>query len=101
VIDPLRPTPLRPRRIDWLRTVSALPDSPALHYSLLAYASDHDFLGTALLPHGVSVLTPGMQIASLGHWSHRRHRKGCSAGVHRHRSHDIDGATARRARTRW
>src|SRR5262249_18063950 len=55
-IDPLRPTPLPARRMDWLRTVSALPDNPALHYSLLAYASDHHFIGTTLLPHGVSML---------------------------------------------
>src|SRR5262245_2189496 len=72
-IDPLRPTPMPPRRMDWLRTVSALPDSPALHYSLLAYASDRHLIGTALLPHGVSILTPGMQIASLDHvmWFHQ------------------------------
>ena len=27
-----------------------LPDEQALHYCLLAYASDHSFIGTALLP---------------------------------------------------
>jgi acyl-CoA thioesterase II len=73
VIDPLRPTPRPARRMDWLRTVGALPDNPALHYSLLAYASDHHLIGTALLPHGVSFVTPGMQIASLDHcmWFHQ------------------------------
>ena len=73
LIDPLRPKPHPPRRMNWLRTVSALPDNPALHRSLLAYVSDHYLIGTALLPHGVSFLTPGMQIASLDHvmWFHR------------------------------
>ena len=73
LIDPLRPKPQPPRRMNWLRTVSALPDNPALHRSLLAYVSDHYLIGTALLPHGVSFLTPGMQIASLDHvmWFHR------------------------------
>ena len=45
---------------------------PALHATLLAYVSDFFFVGTALLPHGVSWLTPGMQVASLDHamWFH-------------------------------
>jgi acyl-CoA thioesterase II len=73
VIDPLKPTPRPPQRADWLRTVARLPDNPALHYSLLAYASDHHLIGTALLPHGVSFITPGMQIASVDHvmWFHQ------------------------------
>ena len=73
VIDPLKPKPHPPLRMNWLRTVSALPDHPALHYTLLAYVSDHYLIGTALLPHGVSFMTPGMQIASLDHvmWFHQ------------------------------
>ena len=45
----------------------------ALHCYLLAYCSDHAFLTTALLPHGVTWLTPGLQVASLDHvmWFHR------------------------------
>jgi acyl-CoA thioesterase II len=33
-------------------------------------------LGTALLPHGLSLFTPGMQLASLDHslWMHRPFR---------------------------
>ena len=40
--------------------------------NLLAYASDHAFVTTSLLPHGRSWLTPGMQVASLDHvmWFH-------------------------------
>jgi acyl-CoA thioesterase-2 len=65
---PVRP----PRRMLWLKTVAPLPDDPALHRSLLAYASDAWFLTTSLLPHGVTWLTPGMQVASLDHamWFH-------------------------------
>jgi acyl-CoA thioesterase-2 len=56
--------------------VDRLPDDPALHRYLLAYASDFSFLGTALDPHGVSFLTRGMQVASLDHaiWFHRPFR---------------------------
>jgi acyl-CoA thioesterase-2 len=44
-----------------------------LHTALLAYASDWSLLTTALLPHGVTWLTPGMQVASIDHvmWFHR------------------------------
>jgi acyl-CoA thioesterase-2 len=60
----------------WLRTIGRLPDDPALHRYLLAYASDHSLITTALLPHGVSWLTPGMQVASLDHvmWFHQPFR---------------------------
>lgn len=61
-----------PRRMVWLKTVGPLPDAPALHRYLLAYASDAWFLTTSLLPHGVTWLSPGMQVASLDHamWFH-------------------------------
>ncbi|HTE51736.1 MAG TPA: acyl-CoA thioesterase II [Kofleriaceae bacterium] len=65
--DPFRPTPRPARRTVWLRTTGKLPDEPALHRYLLAYASDFSFVTTSLLPHGVSWLSPGMQIASLDH----------------------------------
>jgi len=66
--------PVQPaRRMVWLKTVGKLPDDPALHRYLLAYASDHAFVTTALLPHGVTWHTKGMQVASLDHvmWFHR------------------------------
>ena len=74
--DPFQPAPRAPRRMAWLRTIAPLPDPPALHHSLLAYVSDFAFVGSALLPHGVSWLTPGMQIASIDHvlWFHRPFR---------------------------
>ncbi len=74
--DPFLPAPKAPRRMIWMRTVGKLPDEPALHAYLLAYASDHGFVTTSLLPHGVTWLTPGMQVASLDHvmWFHQAFR---------------------------
>jgi len=74
--DPFTPTKRPARRLVWLKTVAKLPDDPALHHYLLAYASDHMFITTALLPHGLSFLSGGMQIASLDHvmWFHRPFR---------------------------
>jgi acyl-CoA thioesterase-2 len=74
--DPLHPRPNPPRRHMWYRAIDRLPDDPALHRYLLAYASDFSFLGTALDPHGVSWLVPGMHMASLDHvmWFHRPFR---------------------------
>lgn len=65
-------TPHPPERAVWLRAMHALPDSPILHQALLAYASDFSFITTSLKPHGVTWLTPGMQVASLDHavWFH-------------------------------
>jgi acyl-CoA thioesterase II len=74
--DPFLPAKRPAQRLVWLRATGRLPDDPALHRYLLAYASDHAFLTTALLPHGVTWLTPGMQIASLDHvmWFHQPFR---------------------------
>jgi acyl-CoA thioesterase-2 len=76
VDDPFLPVARPARRMVWLRATGHLPDEPALHHYLLAYASDHALLGTALLPHGVTWLTPGMQVASLDHamWFHQPFR---------------------------
>jgi acyl-CoA thioesterase-2 len=61
-----------PERYVWLKATHALADTPGLHQALLAYASDFSFITTALKPHGVTWLTPGMQVASLDHavWFH-------------------------------
>jgi acyl-CoA thioesterase II len=76
VRNPLSPSPTAPLRHMWYRAVDQLPDDPALHRYLLAYASDFSFLGTAMDPHGVSPFTPSMQVASLDHvmWFHRPFR---------------------------
>ncbi len=71
--DPFHPDRRSPTRMVWFRAAGKLADDPALHRYLLAYASDHAFVTTALLPHGMSWLSPGMQVASLDHvmWFHR------------------------------
>lgn len=75
-LTPLAPRASAPERCVWYRTIDALPDDPALHAYLLAYASDFNFLGTSLQPHGVSWLTPGLKMASVDHaiWFHRPFR---------------------------
>ena len=75
-IDPLdvtAPDARPPQRMVWYQAPRPLPDDPALQRCLLAYGSDFHFLSTALYPHGLSWLIPGLQIASLDHaiWFHR------------------------------
>ena len=74
--NPLRPDERDPTNQVWFKATGPLPDDPAVHRYLLAYASDSHFLTTALFPHGVSWATPGIQLASLDHamWFHRPFR---------------------------
>jgi len=74
--NPLKPRPGPPERCVWYRAIDALPDEGSIHTWLMAYASDFNFLTTALNPHGVSWLHPRMQVASLDHamWFHRPFR---------------------------
>lgn len=85
----LRPRPIEMRTIDrlhwmnsepkapqahsWFKTVAPLPDHPALHRAIIAYASDYTLLGTAALPHGLSWMRGELTGASLDHalWFHR------------------------------
>lgn len=73
VMNPFHPKPTEALKYVWFRADGVLPDYPALHQYLLAYASDFGLLTTALLPHGVSVWQKSMQVASLDHalWFHR------------------------------
>jgi acyl-CoA thioesterase-2 len=75
-VNVLRPDVRPPHKQVWFRASGALPDDPALHRYVLAYASDFHFLPTSVQPHGVSWLSPGMQMASLDHaiWFHRPFR---------------------------
>ena len=75
-VDPIQPRVRPPHRQVWFRAARQLPDDLALHQYLLAYASDFHFLVTAMQPHGVSWMTPGIQSASLDHamWFHRPFR---------------------------
>ena len=60
----------------WFRATGALPDDPAIHRCVLAYASDMLLLDTSLYPHGRSLFDRDLQVASLDHalWIHRPFR---------------------------
>jgi acyl-CoA thioesterase II len=75
--DELKPTKRPPYQQVWFRLVGErLPDTPALHQALLAYASDFHLIGTTTFPSGISYLQPNVQMASLDHamWFHRPFR---------------------------
>lgn len=65
-----------PRFNVWIRAVKPLPDEPAIHQSVLAYASDLMLLDSSLVAHGTSVFDNRIQGASLDHalWFHRPFR---------------------------
>jgi acyl-CoA thioesterase-2 len=60
----------------WMRATGNLPDDPALHQCVLAYASDFTLLDTALIAHGKLMFDTDLQLASLDHalWFHRPFR---------------------------
>ena len=60
----------------WIRANGKLPDDPAIHQAVLAYASDFTLLDTALIAHGKLLFDADVQLASLDHalWSHRPFR---------------------------
>jgi len=60
----------------WIRATGALPDEPAIHQCVLAYASDMTLLDSALIPHGLTVFDKSIMGASLDHalWIHRPFR---------------------------
>jgi len=79
VVDPVDlfdPRPEPARRLMWFRARGRIPDDRLVHQAVLAYASDYGLLATALQPHGLTIRTPGVQVASLDHalWFHRPFR---------------------------
>jgi len=72
----LKPQKLPPLKNIWFRAVAELPNDEALHQCLLAYVSDFNLLDTAMRPHGISLETSRVVIASIDHamWFHRRVR---------------------------
>lgn len=72
-VDPFNPEVRPPVQYLWLRAVEPIPDDPLMHQAVLAYASDYGLLRTALYPHGISLMHPDFQAASLDHamWFHR------------------------------
>jgi len=57
----------------WFKAQGELADDKALHQQLLAYASDHLLLKTALRPHGLHAWNGQVRLASLDHalWFHQ------------------------------
>ncbi len=68
--------PLEARFHVWIRATGQLPDDPAVHQCVLAYASDFTLLDTSLVAHGRTVFERSIQAASLDHalWFHRPFR---------------------------
>jgi acyl-CoA thioesterase-2 len=60
----------------WIRATGKLPDDPAIHQCVLAYASDMSLLDTALVRHGRTLFEKEFMGASLDHalWFHRPFR---------------------------
>ncbi|WP_162046051.1 acyl-CoA thioesterase II [Vibrio taketomensis] len=73
VINPLKPEKAEPKQYLWIKANGEMPDNQLIHQYILAYASDWGFLTTALHPHGVSLFTPKLQVATIDHsiWFHR------------------------------
>ncbi|MFB6348653.1 acyl-CoA thioesterase [Moraxella marmotae] len=75
--DPVSPTPTRPRQANWLRIADIGEQPVAIHQALLAFVSDYYLVGTGLMSHGLSLITRGLQLASIDH------------SIHFHRPFDI------------
>ena len=71
-----RSRPPQPQQNVWIRAKQALPDDPALHRAVLAYASDLTLIDVTLAAHGRSLFEPDFSAASLDHaiWFHRPFR---------------------------
>lgn len=74
--NPFKPKVDEPKRYVWIKANGGMPDDPRIHKYLLAYASDFNFLPTALQPHGASFAQPDMQMATIDHsmWFHKDFR---------------------------
>lgn len=72
VVSPLAPVRHPPTQQVWFRAPRRLPDDPAVHAGVLAYASDLYLLATSLRPHGLATGDPTVTFASLDHslWLH-------------------------------
>lgn len=74
--NPFMPKVAEPKKLLWLKANGQMPDCLQIHKYLLAYASDFNFITTALLPHKASYVQPNLQVATIDHamWFHRDFR---------------------------
>jgi acyl-CoA thioesterase-2 len=65
-----------PVNMVWMKANGDMPDDARIHKYLLAYASDFQFLPTALYPHGKNFMAPNFQTATIDHamWFHHDFR---------------------------
>ncbi|WP_432451783.1 MULTISPECIES: acyl-CoA thioesterase II [unclassified Agarivorans] len=75
-VNPLLPEKRAAKRCVWFKANGQMPDDSRIHRYLLAYASDFNFLPTALQPHGRSFIEPEIQAATIDHsmWFHHDFR---------------------------
>ena len=75
-VNPVEPEVEVPKRLVWFKANGKMPDDLRVHRYLLAYASDFNFLPTALQPHGVSFLSKDIQAVTVDHsmWFHHDFR---------------------------
>lgn len=74
--NPFQPKIAEAKKYVWLKANGTMPDCQQVHKYLLAYASDFNFIPTALMPHNTSYVRPEIQVASIDHamWFHRDFR---------------------------
>lgn len=72
-LNPLEAKNISPFQRVWFKAKEPLPNDKRLHQAVLAYASDYNLLGTALLPHREQIDINKIFLASLDHamWFHR------------------------------
>ena len=72
LVDPVDPEIEAPKRFVWIKANGKMPNNLNMHSYVLAYASNLNFLVTALQPHGVSPFAEGMQVVTIDHsmWYH-------------------------------
>ena len=75
-IDLHNPQPKSPVSLTWFRACGEVPRDHRIHQQLLAYASDNPIMIAALKPHGLSLFSPDLQMATLNHtlWFHHDFR---------------------------
>lgn len=67
------PSNARPYRHVWIRSREKVEVDMPMQHQLLAYASDYNLLGTAVLPHQEKIMRSNVFFASIDHaiWFHR------------------------------